>query len=262
MPVDIDELAGHLLRARRDRRPLGSLTPPGTKATISDAFRIQQEVVRQQVRQGDKVAGFKLGNIAKAMQSKFGVDQPDFGYLLSSQFHYENLRLSPETFIDPYVELEPAFVLKGGLGGEHVTVADVISATDYVLPSLEIIDSRIEGWNIGIFETLADCGSTGAIILGAKPRRLSEVDLADISGEIHVDGNVVAQGNTADIFGNPVSAIAWLCRRVAEFGVEFQPGNVILPGSCLAAVSLIPNTRVTGSFAGWGSVSFEYGGDS
>ncbi|WP_323959388.1 hypothetical protein GC088_12750 [Arthrobacter sp. JZ12] len=258
MAIDIDDLAEKLVRARNEGKPLDSLVPAGTEGTVRDAFRIQQEVIRQQVSAGDQVVGFKLGNIAKAMQSKFGVGQPDFGYLLASQFYPENLSLSEANFIEPFVELEPAFVLKGPLGGAHVTVADVISATDYVLPSLEIIDSRIKDWKIDIFETLADCGSTGGIILGGQPRQLSQLNLADTAGEIRINGEVVAEGNTSEIYGSPVSAIMWLCRRVSEFGVEFQKGDVILPGSCLAAVRLSSNSHVTGSFAGWGDVSFEY----
>jgi 2-keto-4-pentenoate hydratase len=258
-PIDVNALASQLIQARRDRTPLNSLLSPGTEAGIGDAIRIQQEVVRRSVNGGDKVVGFKLGNIAKAMQTKFGVDQPDFGYLLHSYFRPENLRLDPEEFIAPYVELEPAFVLKRDLGGQHVTVADVISATDYVLPSLEIIDSRIKDWKIGLFETLADGGSVGAVMLSSQPRRLSEVNLSNMLGEVRIDGNVVAQGNTSAVYGNPVSAIVWLCRRIAEFGITFKAGDVIIPGSCLAAVAMTPNTRVTGSFAGWGEISFEYG---
>lgn len=259
MPINIDVIADRLVQARQTGTPLESLVPAGTETTVADAVRIQREVARRSVANGDRIIGFKLGNIAKAMQNKFGVDQPDFGYLLDSYLRYEGHRLAPASFIAPYVELEPAFVLKDDLGGAHVTVADVIRATDFVVPSLEIIDSRIKDWRIGLFETLADGGSVGSVLLSSQPRHLSEVNLAGTVGEIRFDGEVVARGNTADVFGNPVSAIAWLCRRVAEFGVTFKKGEIILPGSCLAAVELKPNTRITGSFAGWGEIGFEYG---
>lgn len=258
MSINVEAIAETLIAARDAGQPVKELVAPGTQGSIADAVRVQQEVVRRTVARGDKIVGFKLGNIAKAMQTKFGVDQPDFGPLQHSLFLPENLRVPASSFIAPFVELEPAFVLKRDLGGAHVTVADVISATDYVLPSLEIIDSRVKDWKITIFETLCDGGSTGAVILGAQPRKLSELNLSDMNGEILYDGEQVAQGNTAAIYGNPVAAIAWLCRRVAEFGVEFKAGDVILPGSCLAAVALEPGRRVTGRFAGWGDVSFDY----
>jgi len=258
MSIDINTLAAELLHARHTRTPLPRLLPEGVSGNIEDAMRIQQEIVRRKVQQGDRVIGYKLGNIAKAMQDKFGVDQPDYGYLLDSYLRHENLRLSADEFIAPYVELEPAFVLKRDLGGAHVTVADVISATDYVLPALEIIDSRIKDWNIGIFETLADCGSNGAVILSAQPRPLTEINLSNMAGEIRYDGNVVASGNTAAIYGNPVSAIVWLCRRIAAFGISLSKGQIVLPGSCLAAVKLTPGCHVSGHFSGFGEVGFEY----
>lgn len=257
MTIDINAVADTLVQARKTRTPVERLVPAGTPSSIEDAVRIQQEVMRRRVAAGDRVVGFKLGNIAKAMQSKFGVDQPDFGYLFDSHFRYERHRLSHEEFIAPYVELEPAFVLKEDLGGAHVTVADVISATDYVVPSLEIIDSSVKDWKIGIFETLADGASVGAILLSSQPRRLTELNLSDMAGEIRFNGEVVASGNSNAVFGNPVSAIAWLCRRVAAFGITFKKGDVILPGSCLAAVELVPGSQVVGSFAGW-EIAFDY----
>ncbi|WP_129656881.1 2-keto-4-pentenoate hydratase [Rothia halotolerans] len=258
MSIDVETVAQRLIDATEAKQPLQELFGKRPAMSVADSFRVQQEVVRRKVAGGDKVVGFKLGNIAKAMQNKFGVDQPDYGYLLASQFEPENLAISAQRYIQPYVELEPAFILKDDLGGPHTTVADVIRATDYVVPSLEIIDSRVKDWDIGIFDTLADSGSSGGVILGSRPRRLTEVNLADTPGHILVDGETVASGNTSAIYGSPISALVWLCRRVAEFGVEFRAGDVIIPGSCLEAVSLTPGTQVTGTFEGWGEVSFEY----
>lgn len=258
MTVTIDALADTLVAARDAGKPVTAL--PGADspdATARNGFRVQQEVIRRLVERGDRVTGFKLGNIAKAMQTQFGVDEPDYGYLLASQFYPENLGVAASDFIHPYVELEPAFVLKTDLGGPYVTAADVISATNYVVPALEIIDSRVQDWDIGIFDTLADCGSSGGVVLGAQPRALGEVDLSDMPGEIRFDGAVVTQGNTWEIYGNPVSAIAWLCRRVAEYGVTLRAGDVVLPGSCLAAARLDAPGPVTGSFAAWGEVGFQ-----
>ncbi|RGE21945.1 2-keto-4-pentenoate hydratase [Leucobacter sp. wl10] len=259
MTINVNEIADTLIEAKRTRTPVDTLIGSGGQGdTPLDALRVAQEVVRRREREGDRQVGFKLGNIAKAMQDKFGVDEPDYGPLLASQFYPENLRIPGDEFIAPFVELEPAFVLKTDLGGPNVTPFEVVSATDYVLPAIEIIDSRVRDWNIGILDTIADGGSVGGVITGAKPRKLSEVDLADTHGEIRYDGEVVARGNTSAIYGNPVSAIAWLCRRVAEYGIAFRAGDFILPGSCLAAERLEPGTKVTGTFVGWGDVGFEY----
>lgn len=258
MPIDIATTAARILTAKDTRQPVDVLIPPEAEPTIADAFRVQQEVIRRQVEAGDRVAGFKLGNIAKAMQTKFGVDEPDYGYLLASQFYPENLPRTEDEFIEPYIELEPAFVFKHDVGGAHVTAADIIAATDFVIPALEIIDSRVRNWNIAIFDTLADSGSSAGVLLGGQPRRLSEVNLSDTPGHIAFDGEVVAEGNTRDIYGSPVSALVWLCRRIAEYGIGLKAGQLVLPGSCLAAAKMVPGTRITGRFEGWGEVSFDY----
>lgn len=259
MTININQVATTLIDAKNAKTPVDVLIGEGgPDDTKFDAFRVAQEVVRRQVAGGDRVVGYKLGNIAKAMQDKFGVDEPDYGFLLASQFYPENLSILETEFIAPYAELEPAFVLKKDLGGPNVTAADVISATDYVVPAIEIIDSRVKDWNIGILDTIADGGSVGGVIIGAQPRKLSELDLSNTAGEIRYNGKVVATGNTSAVYGNPVSAIAWLARRVFEYGVTFKAGDFILPGSCLAAEEMIPGTKITGSFAGWGEINFEY----
>lgn len=259
MAININEIASIILDAERTKQPVTELIGTGGEGdTKADAFRVAQEVVRRKVEAGDRQVGVKLGNIAKAMQDKFGVDEPDYGFLLASQFYPENLAIDEGEFIEPFVELEPGFVLKHDLGGPTVTVADVIAATDFVVPAIEIIDSRVKDWNIGILDTIADGGSVGGVIIAAKPRKLSEVDLSNTAGEIRYNGKVVATGNTSAVYGNPVSAIAWLCRRISEYGVTLKAGDFILPGSCLAAEKMIPGTEVTGTFAGWGDINFEY----
>lgn len=259
MPINISETADRLIVAKAKREPVDVLIDEAFAPTTADAFRVQQEVIRRYVEAGDHVAGFKLGNIAKAMQDKFGVDEPDYGYLLSSQFYPENLRISEDEFIEPFIELEPGFVLKKDLGGTRVTAADVIAATDFVVPAMEIIDSRVRDWKIGIFDTLADNGSVGGVIIGGQPRKLSEVNLANQAGVIEFDGKPVASGNTNAVYGNPISAIVWLCHRIAEYDITLKAGQFILPGSCLAAEKMVPGTKITGRFEGWGEVSFDYG---
>lgn len=259
MAIDISGTAERIITALTSRSPVDKLIDEADNPTKADAFRVQQEVVRRRVAAGDAVAGFKLGNIAKAMQTKFGVDEPDYGYLLASQFRPENLRIDENEFIEPYVEVEPAFVLKNSVGGPHVTAVDIIAATDFVVPALEIIDSRVRNWNIGIHDTIADGGSSGAVVVGGCPRTLSEVDLADTPGEVRFDDQVKATGNTSAVYGNPIGALAWLCRRIAEHDIGLEAGKLILPGSILAAEKLVPGHRITGSLAGWGEVSFDYG---
>ena len=155
------------------------------------------------------------------------------------------------------MELEPAFVLRRALRGPNVTIADVISAIDYALPAIEIIDSRVRNWAIGLPDTLADNGSTGAVILGGTPRALTDLNLRDTRGVLRFNDREVIAGSTGNILGNPLAATAWLVNRLADYDVEFEAGQVILPGSCLQAVPMNEAGRWSGTFEGWGTIEFD-----
>ncbi|GAA3725277.1 2-keto-4-pentenoate hydratase [Spinactinospora alkalitolerans] len=255
--TQVQQAAFTLAQARRSASATSPLVEEWPELDADTAFRIQQHDVAARVAAGDRVVGFKLGNIAKAMQNAFGLDQPDYGHLLAGTFVYEGLTVDRKDYIHPFVELEPAFVLRAGLQGPNLTVADVISATDYVLPAIEIIDSRITDWRIGLPDTIADNGSTGSVVLGAAPRRLDALNLQDMHGEVAIDGEVLSTGSTSAILGNPVAAIAWLGNRLAPYGIRFRPGDVIMPGSCLRAVPLDRPGAVEGRFDGLGTVRFD-----
>ncbi|KAI1408024.1 putative TodF product hydratase [Hypoxylon sp. FL1857] len=255
---ELHEIADALRTARINRTPI----PPPSKTypslDVKGAFEVQRIAVQNAIsKDGDRQVGYKLGNIAKVMQDAFGLDQPDYGFLLASLFVYQGTKISLDKLIKPYVELEPAFVLKGRLRGPNVTVADVINAVDYAIPAVEIIDSRVQDWAIGLEDTLADNGSTGAVILGGTPRRLTDLDLSNIKGVLQFNGREIMTGNTGNILGNPLSATAWLVNRLAEFGVEFLPGQVILPGSCLQAMPMEEAGHWSCTFKGWGTVEFD-----
>ena len=191
------------------------------------------------------------------MQDAFGLDHPDYGFLLASTFVYEGTTFDRKQYIKPFVELEPAFVLRGPLRGPNCTVADVINAVDYAIPAIEIIDSRVKDWAIDLPDTLADNGSTGLVILGGTPRKLTEFTLRDTCGTLRFNDREVMSGNTANILGNPLSATAWLDNRLAAYDIEFKPGQVILPGSCFQAVPMEEAGHWTCTFEGWGTVEFD-----
>ena len=178
-------------------------------------------------------------------------------FLLASTFAYEGGTLARDDFIEPFVELEPAFILGRPLTGPNVTVADVIAAVDHVVPAIEIIDSRIANWDITLPDTLADNGSTGAVILGGLPRAVRDLPLQDMRGAIYHHGTEVAAGSTKAILGNPLAAVAHVCNTLAEYEIEFQAGDVILAGSCLEAVPMQQPGRWSGHFDGWGNIEFD-----
>ncbi|RNG38344.1 2-keto-4-pentenoate hydratase [Streptomyces botrytidirepellens] len=253
---ELHDIASTLRRARADAEPVTAPTKTWPALDADSAFAVQRINTEAAVADGDRVVGYKLGNIAKVMQDAFGLDQPDYGYLLGSTFAYEGVPQERQRYIEPFVELEPAFILEHPLRGPHVTVADVINAVEYAVPAIEIIDSRVENWAIDLPDTLADNGSTGAVILGGTPRRVTDLSLSDTRGILHFNGRPVIEGNTRNILGNPFAATAWLCNRLATYDIAFEPGQVILPGSCLQAVPMNETGRWAGTFEGWGTVEF------
>ncbi|KAL5002162.1 hypothetical protein BDV10DRAFT_181845 [Aspergillus recurvatus] len=157
----------------------------------------------------------------------------------------------------PFVELEPAFVLRSSLKGPNVIVADVISAIDYAIPAIEIIDSRVKDWAIDLPDTLADNGSTGAVIIGGTPRKLTDLALSNMRGFLKFNSEEVMSGNTKNILGNPLSAVAWLVIRLAEYDIKFKAGQFIMPGSCLEAVPMDKAGKWTCTYEGWGTIEFD-----
>ncbi|CAK1368310.1 unnamed protein product [Cercospora beticola] len=258
---DLHTIAKTLHDARQTSRPIQPPTETWPQLTPDNAFRVQQITLHNALQNGDRLVGWKLGNIAKVMQDAFGLDQPDYGSLLSSAFFYEGTSIDLKNFIKPYVELEPAFILKKPLRGPNVTVVDVISAVEYCLPAIEIIDSRVRDWEIGLPDTLADNGSTGAVVLGGTPRKLKNLILSDTKGVLYFNGREVIRGNTSNVLGNPLAAVAWLVNRLAAFDVTLEAGHVVLPGSCLQAIPMWETGHWKGTFEGFGSVEFEVVGD-
>ncbi|KAI8294865.1 hypothetical protein K4K56_000612 [Colletotrichum sp. SAR 10_98] len=255
---ELQQISEALRAARISREPIDPPAKTWGSLDPDSAFEVQRVTVKNAVsKYGDRLVGYKLGNIAKVMQDAFGLDQPDYGFLLASTFIYEGTTLPRKDYIKPFVELEPAFVLKGHLKGPNVTVADVINAIDYAIPAIEIIDSRVKDWAIGLADTLADNGSTGAVILGGTPRRLTDLTLSNTRGVLRFNDREVMTGNTRNVLGNPISAVAWLVNKLSKYDVEFSPGQVILPGSCLQAVPMEEPGHWSCTFEGWGTVEFD-----
>ncbi|KAL4968833.1 2-keto-4-pentenoate hydratase [Aspergillus stella-maris] len=191
------------------------------------------------------------------MQTYFGLDHPGYGFLHASLFLYEGTSIRRDKFIKPFVGLEPAFALKSNLKGSNITVPDVINAIDYAIPTIEIIDSRVKNWAIDLPDTLAAYGSTGAVILRGTPRKLTDLTLSNTRGSLKFNGEKVMSGNTRNVLGNPLAAVAWLVNRLAGYNVEFIAGQVIMSGSCLEAVPLEQTGRWPCTFEGWGTIEFD-----
>ncbi|MGV9718306.1 2-keto-4-pentenoate hydratase [Rhodococcus pyridinivorans] len=261
MDTAVQKAADRLLEVYRTGESIDPLTPEHPDATLELAYRIQQRQVEQWVLAGDVVKGHKVGLASRAIQRQMGVDQPDFGHLTQSMFHLEHHPIPEGTFLQPRIEPEVAFVLGRPLTGPGVTVAEAARAVDFVLPALEIVDSRIRDWRIGIFDTIADNASSGGVILGSRPVALDSVDLRLAGCNLHVNGELVATGAGGAVLGSPLNALVWLANTVGPLGVTLEPGHLVLPGSMTAAHAVLPGDSVVATINGLGSVTAVLGKD-
>ncbi|ATP41190.1 2-keto-4-pentenoate hydratase [Solibacillus sp. R5-41] len=235
MVVNLIEWSHKLLTAEQNQNGIQPLTQSLENLTVKDAYLIQLETINEKVAQGHRITGKKIGLTSKAMQELLNVDEPDYGHLLSNMEIKDSTTLRSD-YLKPRVEAEVAFFLKAPLKGPNVTVAQVIEATDYIVGSLEIVDSRIENWKIKLLDTIADNASSAKYVLGDVKRDAAQVDLPEIEMDFYKNGTKVNTGKGEDVLGNPAACVAWLVNRLADFNIGMEAGEVILSGALSAAL--------------------------
>jgi 2-keto-4-pentenoate hydratase len=199
--------------------------------------------------------GRKIGLTSLAVQAQLGVDQPDFGMLFADMAVGDGEPVALGRLIQPKVEAEVALVIGRDLTHERHTYADLIRATEYVLPAIEIVDSRIENWNIRFVDTVADNASSGLFVLGGQPRRLQDVDLTACAMEMRRGEEVVSRGNGRACLGSPLNAAVWLADVMVRCGRPLLAGDIVLTGALGPMVSVRPGERFDVSVEGLGSVT-------
>ena len=260
-PSDRRIVADQLWAAQQDRRPIEPLTTSFPGIDVVDAYEIQLINVARQRTAGATVYGHKVGLSSPVMQQMMGVDEPDYGHLLDTMVLVEGTCVPADRYCAPRIEVEVAYVLGDALPGATCTEADVMAATEYLAPSIELIDSRIADWRIGLADTIADNASSAGVVLGGQRMSPRDLDPADIDAVLFQDDDEVARGNTRAVLGNPTTAVAWLARTVASFGVQLQAGHVVLPGSCTRAFDVRAGSTFRAEFAGLGSVALSFTGE-
>ncbi|MFI9410278.1 2-keto-4-pentenoate hydratase [Nocardia gamkensis] len=252
------ELADELERAERERVAIDPLIARHPDIDVVDAYEIQLINVRRRLDAGARVVGHKVGLSSKAMQQMMGVDEPDYGHLLAEMEVYEDVPVEAGRYLFPRVEVEVGFVLGADLPGAECTEADVLAATVAFAPAIELIDSRIKDWNIGLADTISDNASSAGFVLGAERVAPEDIDIKAIDAVLTRNGEVVAEGRSDAVLGDPVIAVAWLARKVASFGVRLKAGDIVLPGSCTRAIDARPGEEFHAEFAGLGSVRLQF----
>lgn len=257
-PVTRSQAAARLLEAYETKAAIPPLTATYDGMTLEDAYAVQLLQVQELRSRGRTVTGHKVGLTSVAMQQLLGVDEPDYGHLFDDFFHREDVPIPTEAFVQPRIEPEVAFVLKESLQGPGVTVAEARRAVDFVVPALEIVDSRIEDWKIGLFDTIADNASSAAVVLGSTRTAIDAVDLVEADCTFHRNGVVAGRGAGTAVMGNPVNALVWLANTVGARGITLEAGHVVLPGAVCAMVEVAPGDTFTATFAGLGAVTARF----
>ena len=252
------ELAAELAEAERTRVPLSPLTSVHPDIDVVDAYEIQLINIRRRVAGGSVVVGHKVGLSSQAMQTMMGVDEPDYGHLLAEMEVFEDVGVNTSRYLYPRVEVEVGFILADDLPGASCTEDDVLAATAAFVPAIELIDTRIKDWKIGLCDTIADNASSAGFVLGQQRVSPKDVDITAIDAILTRSGEVVAEGRSDAVLGNPVTAVAWLARKVDGFGVRLKAGDIVLPGSCTRAIDAHPGDAFVADFAGLGSVRLSF----
>lgn len=253
-----EALAAALAQAELDRAPIAPLTADYPTIDVVDAYQIQLINIRRRLAGGARVLGHKVGLSSAAMQQMMGVDEPDYGHLLNDMEVFEDQPVKAANYLHPRVEVEVGFVLATDLPGASCTEDDVLAGTAALVPAIELIDTRILDWRIALCDTIADNASSAGFVLGAARVPPTELDSTGIDAVLTRNGAVVATGRSDAVLGDPVTAVAWLARKVAGFGVRLKAGDIVLPGSCTRAFDARAGDDFVADFAGLGAVRLTF----
>jgi len=258
---DIRLAAERLHQAEQTRRQIRQLSLDHSGITVEDAYAIQQAWIEIKLAEGRVIKGHKIGLTSKAMQSALGINEPDSGVLLDDMFFNDGGLVPSDRFIATRVEAELAFVMKHQLKGPDCTMFDVLNATDFVVPALEILDTRIERVDPvtkstrKIFDTIADNAANAGIVMGGRPLRPLEADLRWIGALCYRNGQLEETGLAAGVLNHPATSVAWLANKIAPLGLALEPGQVVLAGSFIRPIETRKGDTIQADYGPYGSVS-------
>ncbi|GAB5448135.1 2-oxo-hept-4-ene-1,7-dioate hydratase [Gymnodinialimonas sp.] len=263
-PEDHARAAEDLLQAEATGQQIGLLTLRHPEMGMDDAYAVQKAIAVAKQAQGRRVIGWKIGLTSRAMQSALNIDIPDSGILFDDMAFDDGATVPKGRFIQPRIEAEIAFVMKAPLGGADVIRDDVLAATDYVAPSLEILDTRITrvdaatGQTRSVFDTISDNAANAGVVLGRARHAPEAFDLRWVGAITLRNGVVEETGLGAGVLNDPVESVVWLARRMAQYGQSITAGQIILSGSFIRPVECPPGTRIHSDFGPFGHVDLSF----
>lgn len=249
-------LADRVLQAQDNAAPMAKLTDDFPDLSIAHGYDVQDELTRRWVARGDRQVGVKAGLTSRAKMEQMGVHLPGFGVLMASMARPENGVIDTAALIHPRIEAEIAFVMNADLHGEDVTLAQVIAATDYVIPAVEVIDSRFENFKFDLPSVIADNCSSARYVTGGRPLDPRGMDLRTLGVVIEVNGEIRALGASAAVLGHPAEAVRMLVTHLAQRGQSLKAGSFVMTGGITEAIPVAAGDTVLARFQDMGSVSF------
>jgi len=257
----ISEAASALSSAERNRRQMGLLSLKHPEMTMDDAYAIQADWVEKKMASGRKVIGWKIGLTSKAMQYALNINIPDSGVLFDDMLFEDGAVIPEDRFIQPRIEAEIAFVMKATLKGGNISIFDVLNATDYVTPALEILDTRILRVDPEtrkartIVDTIADNAANAGIVIGGRQMRPDDVDMRWMGAIVSRNAEVEETGLGAGVLNHPARGIAWLANRLAQYGAGIEAGQIVLAGSFIRPIEARHGDTITADFGPYGTIS-------
>ena len=256
-PDQHHKIAESLHIAEKTAIPIEQIDIQYPDIDIADAYAIQKILMERKILAGDSLRGHKIGLTSRAMQSSVGIDEPDYGHLLASMFFSDGAQISMSKLIVPRVELELAFVLSKPLHGPNVNIFDVINATDFVVPAIELIDGRSK-YPRRIVDNIADNAACAGIVTGGRPVRPDSIDLRWVSALLFKNGCIEESGVSAAVLGHPALGIAWLANKLSLHGDHLKVGQVVLSGSFTRMVAVKSGDVIHADFGPLGSISVSF----
>lgn len=263
-PDTIATLARQLYDARKSRTPLRHFSKQHPGMTIADGYAIQRAWVALEIADGRSVKGRKIGLTSRAMQQSSQIDEPDYAPLMDDMFFAQGGDIPFNRFIAPRVEVELAFILGKPLRGPGITLFDVLSATDYVTPAIEIIDARIEQFDRDtkqmrkVFDTISDFAANAGIVLGGRPVKPMDLDLRWVGAMLFKNGVIEETGLAAAVLNHPATGVAWLANKIAPHDEQLNAGDVVLAGSFTRPTNAVAGDNFHVDYGPLGTVSFRF----
>jgi 2-oxo-hept-3-ene-1,7-dioate hydratase len=255
--ADRKKAADILIVAEKERKQAIQLTKTFPDIGFEDAYAISTEVANRKIAAGAKLIGHKVGLTTKAMQRSSQIDEPDYGHLLDNMMIADGAQISHESFCRPRVEIELAFVLGKKLRGPGVGLPDVLRATEYVVPAIEIVDARLQDQR-KIFDTISDNGAAAGIVIGGRPVGPLDVDLRWVGGIMYKNSEIEETGVAAGVLGHPALGVAWLANKLGQHGVALEPGHLVLAGSFTRVVFANKGDTLHADFGPLGGIAVQF----